>query len=86
VAVPTQDILRRLLTRSGRKPSRLSGDASGEVKVAVITRAVFSLLKINRGNNSYASENIAFNANGIGRQAHGLRKYLEPLKGFTRNI
>jgi CRISPR/Cas system-associated endonuclease Cas1 len=79
VVVSAQDILRRLLTRSGRKPSGLSGDASEEIKFAVIIIAVFRLLKRNTRNNSYASENTAFSANGIGRQAHELRKYLQHL-------
>jgi hypothetical protein len=47
------------------------------IKVAVITNAVFGLLKNNANNNSQTSKVKAFNANSIGRQAYNMALFSE---------
>jgi hypothetical protein len=60
--------------------TELSGAATENEKVAVITKGVFRLLHSNANNSSQTSENLAFNANVTGMQACEVRKQLQDLK------
>jgi hypothetical protein len=55
--------------------TELSSAATEREKIAVITKAVFRLLKVSSNDSSYASEN-----HSIGRQAYEVRKELQYLK------
>jgi hypothetical protein len=60
--------------------TELSGAATEKGKVALITKAVFRPLKTMSASVYRPLQFIAFNANGIGRQAYEVSKHLLTLK------
>jgi hypothetical protein len=60
--------------------TRISGAASEEEKVSIITKAVFNLLKRNGATVHMTLKISAFNANVIERQAYELRKQMQDIK------
>jgi hypothetical protein len=58
----------------------LSNASSEEEKISIITKSVFSLLKLMAATIHMHLKVVAFNAQGIGRQVYELRKQMQDLK------